>query len=80
LNGANVAAIAWLDDREILLAVERHESTCTSDSLVTGIRVSLENGQQGDEIAEADLLALWRTHLGPRVLNAEGGSSARQQN
>jgi hypothetical protein len=75
-NGANVAAVAWLDENEILLAAERPESTCTADSLVTGIRVSLASGQQGEEITEEALVAGWRVHLGPRVLNsADSGST-----
>jgi hypothetical protein len=72
-NGANIAAVAWLDEREVLLASERPESTCTSDSLVTGIRVSLDSGQQGAEIAEDEFISVWRMHLGPRVLNSENG-------
>lgn len=69
-NGANVAAVAWLEEREILLVAERPESSCMSGSMATGIRVSLDSGQHGGEIAEADLIASYRVQLGPRVLNS----------
>lgn len=69
-NGANVAAVAWLDDTDLLIAAERPRSSCMSDSMVTGIRVSLEEGQHGSEIPEDVFITSWRKHMGPRVLNA----------